>query len=46
MWLWTLYWLVFCVNMIQARVIREEAQLRKCLHEMQLEGISQLVIDV
>jgi len=35
-----LYWLVLCVNLTQLELSqRKELQLRKCLHEIQLEGI-------
>ena len=33
-------WLILCVNLTQARVIREEeAQLRECLHDIQAKGV-------
>jgi hypothetical protein len=34
-----LYWLVLCVNLTQARVIRQTSLLTKCPHDIQLEGI-------
>ena len=34
-----LYWLVLCVNLTQLELSqRKELQLRKCLHEIQLQG--------